>query len=68
MTIAGAFTLGVDLGPDGLDHQVAAEPLHELGVGRLVDQRTDTRQGYSPNRPGIAYPSHLPVEIRLAGS
>ena len=41
--------------------------LDEPGVRRLVDQRPYSRQGRSPVRPGIPYPAHMPVEIRLAG-
>src|SRR5947209_245453 len=59
--------LGRDLLPNGDDDSRPAVILDEPGVGRLVDQRPYSRQGRSPVRPGIPYPAHMPVEIRLAG-
>ena len=48
-------------------HALVAVLADELGVGGLVDERPYTRQGCSPMNPLIAYPSHSPNEIRLAG-
>ena len=66
--IGGPLALGCDLFADRLDDPLASVLLDELGVSRLVEERPYSRQGYRKTNPGIVYPTHVPTEIRLAGS
>ena len=61
------FSLSGDLLAEGIDHTYVAKLSDEVRVGRIVDQPAYRRQGVSPTKLGMRYPSHTPNEIRLAG-
>ena len=60
-------SLGGDLSPDRLDDPLATMRFDQASVFGLVDQPAYCRQGASTDTT-VTYPSHLPNEIRLAGS